>query len=497
MKNKAWIVVAAVSFAVSVTSLVMMQTQSTAAKNDDLYKELKPLMESLSLIQNSYVDIDKTASKALVEGAIKGMVQTLDPYSQFLDEQAYTDMQVETQGEFGGLGIEISIRNKQLTVVSPIEETPAYRAGIQAGDIITRINGESTDGIQLMDAVHKLRGLKGTKVTITVWREGFKAGKDIEITRAIIKIKSVKVNTLEGKIGYIRLSSFMGSSASEFKKALKNFKKQKMSGLVVDVRNNPGGLLNASAEIAEEFVPNGELIVYTDGRFKNKNIRFISENGNGWDKPLVVLVNGGSASASEILAGAVQDHGLGVIVGTKTFGKGSVQTILPLSSGSALRLTTAKYLTPEGRAIHGKGIEPDVVVEAVMPSRALARVKSEGWLTDFVKSFLEKNPGFNLEQEERKAVEVSEGSWKHLKPKSRENKILESLVTYLEDKLEKGEEEIFERERTALLNLLKEELARKNQGEDAARRAALMADAQVKRALDILKVAELVRERKQ
>ena len=321
--------------------------ESRLRADDELYKELRPLMESLAIIQNNYVDEDKVKSKDLVENAIKGMMNELDPFSQYMDPQEHADMNQDTEGSFGGLGIEISLKNHVLTVVSPIEGTPADKAGIKPGDMILKIDGVSTDNIELMDAVHKMRGDIGTKVVITVFREGFQAPKDFNLTRAAIKIQSVKSNMLEGQVGYIRLSSFMGKSAEDFDAALKGLQAKDAQALIVDVRSNPGGLLNAAADIAGNFVPKGQLIVSTAGRYKDKDLRFDSEGNGDWRKPTVVLINGGSASASEILAGALQDHGLAVIVGTKSFGKGSVQTILPLSDGGALRLTTAKYLTPK------------------------------------------------------------------------------------------------------------------------------------------------------
>lgn len=466
--------------------------------DDDLYRQLKPLMESMHIIQSSYVDEEKVKSKDLVRGAIKGMMGELDPFSQYLDPQEHTDMKQDTAGSFGGLGIEISIRNKVLTVVSPIEGTPADRAGIKAGDSILKIDGESTDGITLMDAVHKMRGTPGTRVTITVFRDGMDAPRDFTITRAVIKIRSVRHNLLADKVGYIRLASFMGQSAADFAKALEDLRAKGAESLIIDVRNNPGGLLNAAAEISGHFVPKGLTVVSTDGRFKNKNMSFESEGPANWGKPTVVLINGGSASASEILAGALQDHNLAVVLGTKSFGKGSVQTILPLSDGGALRLTTARYMTPKGRSLHGQGLEPDIVAEDEPLSRALVPLYDEFLFEAFIKDYLAEHPGFSLSDEApKKEVKVSESSWKALKPESREAKLVRDFNEWLARRGKALSPDDLAKDRTRVLAKLREELVRKTIGEDAAREAALSADPQVRRALDVLKVAQVYQAARQ
>jgi carboxyl-terminal processing protease len=469
---------------------VVAQLAAEKRQDDDLYRQLKPLMESMALIQNSYVDEDKVKSKDLVQGAIKGMMGQLDPFSQYMDPQEHDDMKQDTAGAFGGLGIEISLKNKVLTVVSPIEDTPADKAGIKAGDSILKIDGESTDGIELMDAVHKMRGEPGSKVTISVWREGLEAPKDLVITRAVIKIRSVKSSLLEGKVAYIRLASFMGNSSEDFGKALSTLGDKGAESLIIDVRNNPGGLLNAAAEIAGHFVPKGQVVVSTDGRYKNKNMSFPSEGDGHWSKPTVILINGGSASASEILAGALQDYKLAVVVGTKSFGKGSVQTILPLSDGGALRLTTAKYLTPKGRSLHGQGIDPDVVSEEEPYSKAMLAMLEAYDFEAFIKGYLVDHPGFSLSDEAPKqAVKVSEGSWKALKPESREAKLFKDFADWKLKQDHRVDADDLAKDRPRILSKLKEELARKAGGEDAAREVALAADPQIRQALDILKVA--------
>lgn len=497
MENpKRWFWAALICFVGAIGSLVLTERRLNA--DDELYRQLKPLTETLSYIQNQYVDEDKTKSKELVEGAIKGIMQTLDPYSQYMNKQEADDMKQDTVGAFGGLGIEISLRNKVLTVVSPIEDTPADKAGLKSGDNIVKINNESTDGLDLMDAVHKLRGVPGTKVTIQVYREGWTEAKDFTLTRAIIKIRSVRSSMLDGgKIGYIRLTTFMGNSAEDFDKALLSVKAKGAKSLVIDVRNNPGGLLNAAAEICSNFVPVGKRIVSTEGRFKAKNISFDSEGGIGFDGPIAVLVNAGSASASEILAGALQDHNLGVVVGVKTYGKGSVQTIFPLSDGGGLRLTTAKYMTPKGRALHGQGLEPDIEAEEEPYARGTLKMIEEGSFEGFIKDYLVENPGFSFESVTPKAeVKVSDSNWQHLKPENRENKVLKDFLSWMGRKNKKVEEDDLLKDRSKVLGKLKEELARKLKGEDAAREVALANDSQVKRALDVLKVASLVGSRK-
>ncbi len=331
------------------------------ARGDD-YENLRVFTEVLSLVQSNYVE--EIDSRKLIDGAIKGMLRTLDPHTSYMPPEMYKEMQVETEGQFGGLGIEITVRDDQLTVVSPIEDTPAFRAGLKAGDRIVKIDGEPTKDITLLEAVRKMRGPKGTPVTVTIMRDDFDAPKDFTITRDVIKIRSVSHRKLDGNIGYVRLRNFHKTTADELEEALHDLEEQGIAGLVLDVRNNPGGLLNQAVEVVDKFVGKDQLIVYTQGRIRNQNMRFTSKGDRPHlEYPLVVLVNSGSASASEIVAGALQDHGRAIVLGTQTFGKGSVQTIIPLSDGSGLRLTTARYYTPRGYLIQGNGITPDIKVE--------------------------------------------------------------------------------------------------------------------------------------
>ena len=329
------------------------------------YEELKTFSEVLSQVQRNYVD--ETKVKDLVQGAIRGMLSTLDPHSAYMTPEMYKEMQVETKGEFGGVGIQIGVKENRLAVIAPIDGTPAQRAGIKAGDYITKVNDEPTKDLSLMDAVQKMRGPKGTKVNLTIQREGAADPLQFMLIRDTIKIESVKSKVLEN-IGYVKLTQFQEATGRDLGKVLKQFKEQKLQSTILDLRNNPGGLLTAAVEVSEQFLPNGKLVVYTKGRESKKDEWFAKGKDQMEDSPMIILVNEGSASASEIVAGALQDYGRAVIVGTTSFGKGSVQTILPLGDGSGLRLTTAKYYTPKGRSIQSTGITPDIVVKPQPPT---------------------------------------------------------------------------------------------------------------------------------
>lgn len=327
--------------------------------------QLKIFADVISIVQRDYVK--EVGTKELVEGAIKGMLSTLDPHSVYLTQDFYKELQVETSGEFGGLGIEITLKDKLLVVVAPIEGSPAERAGIRAGDAIIKIEGKFTKDLSLIDAVKQMRGAKGDPITISILRKGVPDLIDITIIRDVIKVKSVKSRYLEDGFGYVRLSQFQENTADELKSALDQMRGKSpgsdMAGLVLDLRNNPGGLLTQAIRVSDLFLTEG-VIVYTDGRVEDQKKKFFAHSrGTENNYPIVVLVNEGSASASEIVAGALKDHGRGLILGTKTFGKGSVQTVLPLYNGSALRLTTALYFTKSGRSIQAKGIEPDIEME--------------------------------------------------------------------------------------------------------------------------------------
>ena len=332
------------------------------------YKGLKTFSEVLDMVDKNYVEPVETDK--LLQGAINGMIKSLDPHSSFMTAEMYKELEVETRGSFGGIGIEITLLKDVLTVVSPIEDTPAYNAGVKAGDQIIRINGKSTKDITVLDAVKQLRGPKDTKVNITILREGMAKPKDIELIRSIISIKSVKSKVFDDHIGYIRISAFQERTGDDLKKTLREIesKAHPLKGIVLDMRNNPGGLLHQSVEVSDAFLKSGS-IVSTRGRAKSMESQTAAkDNGDEPTCPIVVLVNEGTASAAEIVSGALQDNGRAVIIGTQTFGKGSVQTIIPLEDGAALKLTTARYYTPKGRSIQAEGITPDIVVKRTRPA---------------------------------------------------------------------------------------------------------------------------------
>ena len=333
-----------------------------SSKSNSNYETLKIFSEVLSLIESTYVE--KVSSEKLIEGAIHGLVKTLDPHSSYMPPDVFQEMKVQTSGKFGGLGIEVSMRDGILTVISPIEGTPAFEAGIQAKDKIIKIEDDSTLDMSLNDAVSRLRGEVGSPVNITILRKDLKAPLLVKIVRDIIKVQSVKKNVYHSDIGYIKIRTFSKNTSSDLDKALSYLQNKNITKLILDVRNNPGGLLNQAVEVSDRFLGNENLIVYTKGRTEDQNSRFTTHDKIKYvDYPMIILVNGGSASASEIVAGALQDLGRAVILGTPTFGKGSVQTIIPLSDGSALRLTTARYYTPNGQIIQENGITPDIVIE--------------------------------------------------------------------------------------------------------------------------------------
>lgn len=478
-------------------------------KEKESYEALKPLMEVYSIIQESYVDEEKSQPKDLVDGAIKGMVSKLDPFSQYLDPQSYKDMNEDTKAEFGGLGIEISIKDGQLMVVAPIEDTPAYKAGIKAGDKIMQIDGESTEGIDIMEAVHKMRGTPGTKVTITIQRGNDPTWKDYTITRDIIKIKTVRYNTILDDIGYIKINEFMGDASGEVKKALKSFKKKGIKKLIIDLRNNPGGLLDQAVKTADLFLSKDKMIVYTQGRSKNSKIEFKAEDDEDYKANIIVLINKGSASASEILAGALRDNNKAVLLGTKTFGKGSVQTIIPLTDRSALRLTTAQYFTPSGKKIHGIGIEPDIELEEPLPSSYSTSLYDKNYFEEFADSYLKKHPeglsklksqekgeessAVNVtnttknEEKLKDEIKVSESDIKILFRQTEDDKLFDEFKKWLKkEKNETLQIQELTADKEILLNWIKVEIAKKQRGRGAAREVAVENDIQVKRAINIL-----------
>jgi carboxyl-terminal processing protease len=361
--------------------ILLMNGSSRPVKagTDDIYKNMEILTEVIRLIEKNYVEPEDP--QKLIQGAIRGMVQSLDPHSSYLTKEEHQELLSETKGTFSGVGIEISVKDNALMVISPIEGTPAYKAGILAGDRIIRIDGKLTADMTLPEAVKAIRGEKGTKVNLTIMREGADKPLEFSLVRDVIPIKSVRTYLLTPSIGYARISTFQANTAEDLNTELEGLEKgRKLDGLILDLRNNPGGLLSEAIDVSDLFLDSG-VIVTTKGRNSSQDLKATAHKGKGKIErryPMIVLVNGGSASASEIVAGALQDNKRAIILGTRTFGKGSVQTILPLSDGSGLRLTTAMYYTPSGRSIQASGIVPDVELKFVPPTPENEKEKGAG-----------------------------------------------------------------------------------------------------------------------
>ena len=357
---------------VLVFSTLSVQAQEQQAAPPLPLNELRTFTEVFERIRTSYVEPVDDAT--LLESAIRGMLEGLDPHSAYLEPEAFQGLQDTTTGQFGGLGIEVGQEDGFIKVISPIDDTPASRAGIEPGDLIVKIDDHPVKGMSLMDAVDHMRGPAGSKITLTVVRG---AGRpfDVELERAVIKVRSVRTETLEPGYAYLRITQFQNNTGDEVRRSLSTLTdKGELKGLVMDLRNNPGGVLQSAVEVADAFLAEG-LIVYTKGRLPNSELRFnATANNPGGDIPMVVLINGGSASASEIVAGALQDRGRAVVMGTDSFGKGSVQTVLPLNNDRALKLTTALYYTPKGRSIQAQGIVPDIHVDRAQLTRSIDEV---------------------------------------------------------------------------------------------------------------------------
>lgn len=361
-------------------SVVYGSPSSTAnAAGSDTYRQLAIFGDIFERVRAQYVT--PPDDQKLVENAINGMLSSLDPHSSYMNPEAAKDMRVQTKGEFGGLGIEVTMENELVKVITPIDDTPAARAGVLAGDLISQIDGEDVRGLTLSDAVDRMRGGVNTPIELTVLRQGAVEPIKIKIIRDIIKVKAVK-HRVEGDIGYLKISSFTEKTFDDLRGAISTIRKEipedRLKGYVLDLRLNPGGLLDQAVSVSDAFLDRGE-IVSTRGRDPKDVTRFDARPGDLTDgKPVIVLVNGGSASASEIVAGALQDHRRATVLGTRSFGKGSVQTIIPLSESGALRLTTALYFTPAGKSIQGKGITPDIRVDQPLPPELLGRDVSRG-----------------------------------------------------------------------------------------------------------------------
>jgi carboxyl-terminal processing protease len=357
-------VVIGLSIAIGGGALAEREASSTGDVNSIPFEGLKTFSEVYGRIRQDYVE--PVTDDKLLEDAIRGMLTGLDPHSAYLDKEQYNELKVGTTGQFGGLGIEVGMENGFVKVISPIDDTPAQKAGVKAGDLIIRLDDKPVKGMSLNDAVKVMRGEPGSPIVLTIVREGVEQPLKIKLVRDIIKVKSVKSRLLEEGYGYVRITSFQSKTGDNVNEAIGDLRRSgDLKGLVLDLRNNPGGVLNAAVAVSDAFLEDG-LIVYTDGRVEDAKMRFSATPDdilNG--APIVVLINSGSASASEIVAGALQDHKRAIIMGEKTFGKGSVQTILPTSNGGAVKLTTARYYTPSGRSIQAEGISPDVPISKV------------------------------------------------------------------------------------------------------------------------------------
>ncbi|GAB4254676.1 MAG: proteolytic complex protein CptA [Methylomicrobium sp.] len=367
-KKSIWVLILGMFLGIfiSVCGNVLAERDNNIADSEEIlpFEDLRAFTEIFGRIKRDYVE--PVTDKELLEHAIRGMLIGLDPHSDYLTGEQYKELQEGTTGQFGGLGIEVTMENGFVKVVSPIDDTPAQRAGVKAGDLVVRLDEQPVKGMTLGDAVKLMRGEPGSSIVLTIVREGEEAPLKISIIRDIIKVKSVKNRLLEKDYGYLRISSFQSKTGEGLRKAIDDLEKEnggKLKGVVLDLRNNPGGVLNAAVEVSDAFLDKG-LIVYTEGRIENSEMRFNAAPDDLLDgAPIVVLINAGSASASEIVAGALQDHKRAVIMGEKSFGKGSVQTILPTSGGAAVKLTTARYFTPSGRSIQAEGIEPDIELD--------------------------------------------------------------------------------------------------------------------------------------
>ena len=409
LKNVLWFLALAIIVSMSVDA------NSQGQESSELYDGLRLFGKAFSIVHNQYVEDVKT--KTLVYGAIDGMLKSLgDPHTRFMTPEVFKEMKVETEGSFSGLGIVIGLKQDNLMVISPIEGTPAYLAGIKAGDYITEIDGISTKNISLVEGVQKLRGKQGTQVIITIKRDGVENPFKVTINRAIIEIHSVKSDVIQTDVGYIRITNFNQNTAQEFTDSLVKLQKRGIRSLVIDLRNDPGGLLESAIDVSDNLLSKNSLIVSIAGRQQEMNREFrTTGKGLYLDNPIIVLLNEGSASASEILAGAIKDNKRGLTIGVKSYGKGSVQTVLPLPDGSGIALTTAKYFTPSGVCIHGKGIIPDIIVE--MPE--ITPKDQEMWLklddSQYLKDFAKGRSSYtdedikNLQQTlSKNKIELSE-----------------------------------------------------------------------------------------
>ena len=382
-------------------------------------EDLRSFAKVFEQIRQGYVE--EVDDRTLLEYAIKGMLEGLDPHSSYLDSRSFDDLQANTTGEFAGLGIEVGIEDDYITIITPMDGTPAERAGLRAGDVILRLAGKSMRGVSLDDAVDKMRGPVGSKVTLTIGRKGHKEPFDVTLKRDKVRVYSVRGEMLEEGYGYVRISQFQMDTGGDLARAMKKLDKEgELKGLIVDLRNNPGGVLQSSVEVVDAFLEEG-LVVYTKGRNESSSLRYAASPGDLTDgAPIVVLINDGSASAAEIVAGALQDHRRAVVMGTDSFGKGSVQTVIPINEDRAIKLTTALYYTPKGRSIQAQGIKPDITVERVKVTRMEGRSRTTE--ADLAGHLGNGNGGEESGSEDRKRAKDEREDWY-----SRDNQVFEAL----------------------------------------------------------------------
>lgn len=430
-----WTFLLMTGLAGATTFLNVTRTYSATSSNSELYRQLDLFGDVLERVRSDYVE--KPDDAMLIESAINGMLAALDPHSSYLSKKNYQDMQVQTRGEFGGLGIEVTMENGVVKVVSPIDDTPAAKAGMQANDLITHLDGEQIVGLTLEQAVEKMRGPVNTPILLTVVRKGVDEPFDVKVVRDIIRINAVKARNEGEDIPYIKVTTFNEQTHTNLVKAIEKAKKdlgsKNIKGYIIDLRNNPGGLLDQAIAVSDDFLERG-AVVLTKGRNNEETQRAQAHPGDITDgKKIVVLINGGSASASEIVAGALQDHKRATVVGTRSFGKGSVQTIIPLGANGAIRLTTARYYTPSNRSIQAKGIDPDIVVEQELPdelkqkmSSAAAKSRGEASLRGHL-----KNPETEDAEKEGKEVKESSGSSAYVPKEAEKDTQLQYALKFL------------------------------------------------------------------
>jgi carboxyl-terminal processing protease len=423
-----WTFLLMTGLAGATTVLNVTRTYSaTPSPNSELYRQLDLFGDVLERVRSDYVE--KPDDQRLIESAINGMLSSLDPHSAYLSPKHFRDMQVQTRGEFGGLGIEVTMENGVVKVVAPIDETPAAKAGIQANDLITHLDNEQIVGLTLEQAVEKMRGPVNTPITLSIVRKGIDDPFDVKIVRDVIRINPVKAQTMND-VAYIKVTTFNEQTHANLVKAIDNAKKQigkNLKGYIIDLRNNPGGLLDQAIAVSDDFLERG-AIVLTKGRNNEESTRAQARPGDiAEGKKMVVLINGGSASASEIVAGALQDHKRATVIGTRSFGKGSVQTIIPLGANGAIRLTTARYYTPSNRSIQAKGIDPDTVVEEDLPDEIKAKMAAEKPRGEASLRGHLKNPGADKD----KAFKENSGSSAYVPKEPEKDKQLQYALTFL------------------------------------------------------------------